>query len=74
MHAHVGAEPFLPSKTKQKIVVLPSRSRQRLEDYGDEPLMAMTPQSLPWQLGGDEGVQPREPMYCLQGALEAAPP
>ena len=62
------AKPWLPDKTKRKIVVLPSRARQRLEDYGDDPLVAMTLSSVPAQLGGAEDVHPTEPMYCQKGA------
>lgn len=56
-------KPFLPDKSRQKIVVLPARSPQRLADYGTaDPLCTMLADSLPPSLGGTR-TEPREAVH-----------
>ena len=75
---HIGytmLKPFLPDKTKYKILVLPARNPQKLEDYGiaagNDPLCKMAPDSLPPLLGGTVEA-PLEPMYDI-GPSRAPP-
>jgi hypothetical protein len=63
-------KPLILEKTRYKIVVLPVRTTQRLDDYfayGHEQLTAIPADSLPPPLGGT-AEQPIEPMHCLKGA------
>lgn len=45
-------DPFLPALTKAKVAVLTGKTLS-LEDYGEEKLTRMRPESLPVELGGE---------------------
>jgi hypothetical protein len=63
-------KPLLVEKTRYKVVVLPSRSTQRIDDYlscGKEEMTAIPPECLPSQLGGTCD-DPIEPMHYVSDA------